>query len=204
MKVSSLPNIITCNDLEELYVIQKKSVAQIAVKLKCSQNKVSYHLNKCEIPKRSISEAMYEYRNPDGDPFFLSEPKTLEEGILFGIGLALYWGEGTKRGNGGVRLSNSDPKLMKKFIEFLERFFKIDKNRLKFSIQIPKNVSAKESLKYWSKELGIDKKYFYKPQIVKVRGKGTYKYKTSYGTTILNFNNVKLKRIICNMIENIE
>jgi len=204
MKESSLPNIITCDDLEELYVFQKKSVAQIAAKFNCSQNKVSYHLNKCEIPKRTISEAMYEYKNPAGDPFSLLEPQTLEEGILFGLGLGLYWGEGTKRGNGGVRLSNSDPKLMRKFIEFLEKFFKIDKNRLKFSIQIPKDVSSKESIKYWSKELGIEKKYFYKPQIIQVRREGTYKYKKSYGTIILNFNNVKLKRIVCNMIENIE
>ncbi len=204
MRVSSLPNVITCNDLEELYVFQKMSVAQIAAKLKCSQNKVSYHLNKCEIRKRTISEAMYEYKNPDGDPFSLLEPKTLEDSILFGMGLALYWGEGTKRGNGGVRLSNSDPKLMRKFIEFLEKFFRINKARLKFSIQIPKDISPRESLKYWSKELGIDKKYFYKPQIVKVRGKGTYKYKTMYGTAILNFNNVKLKKIICSMIENIK
>lgn len=204
MKVSSPLKTISGNELEALYVEQRKSVAQISSILKCSQNKVSYWLEKYEIPKRTISEAMYEYKNPNGDPFSLSNPQTLEEGILFGMGLALYWGEGTKRGNGGVRLSNSDPKLMKKFIEFLERFCKIDKDRLRFSLQIPKDVSPKKSLKYWSEQLGLDKKYFYKPQIVKVRRKGTYKYKTLYGTAILNFNNIKLKKIICEMIENIK
>jgi hypothetical protein len=39
--------------------------------------------------------------------------------MLFGMGLGLYWGEGTKRGKGGMRITNTDAKMIKKFIEFL-------------------------------------------------------------------------------------
>ncbi len=119
------------------------------------------------------------------------------------MGLALYWGEGTKRGAGGMRLTNSDPKLIRKFIEFLNKFLSIDIKRLKFSIHIPEDISIDKTLKYWMKELGFPKENFYRPLVVKVRGKGTYKYKTKHGTIIINFNNTRLKKLICDLIENI-
>jgi hypothetical protein len=203
MERHSLLNFIQPNRLYDLYFVQKKSVAYIAALLGCSQGKINYWLEKYEIPKRTISDAVYALKNPSGDPFSFTEPKTLEKGILFGIGLGLYWGEGQKRGKSGLRLSNSDPKLIKKFIEFLEKFFAIDISRLKISIQIFEDISPKKALDYWVQELNLEKTQFYKPVVLKVRGNGTYKYKSEYGTAILYFNNVKLKQRICDLIENI-
>lgn len=120
------------------------------------------------------------------------------------MGIALYWGEGTKRGKGGMRLTNSDPKLIRKFIEFLEKFLSIDKNRIKISIQIFNDISPEKSLEYWIRELGLKKEQFYEPMVIKVRGEGTYKYKSEYGNVIINFNNTKLKKLLCTMIENIQ
>ena len=134
----------------------------------------------------------------------MTKPKTLEEGILYGMGLGLYWGEGQKRGDGGMRITNSDPKLLRKFIDFLDNFLNIDKSRLRFSIQIPIDVSPNKALKYWSKELNFNEKYFYNPQIIKVRGNGSYKYKTQFGTVIVYLNNIRLKKLICDLIENIQ
>ncbi len=204
MKGLSLPNEITATKLHDLYLVENKSVAQIAELFKCSQNKINYWLERFEIPKRSISEAIYVLKNPLGDPFILKNPQTLEEGILYGLGIGLYWGEGTKRGKGGMRITNSDPKLLRKFIQFLERFFTIDRNRLKFSIQIFSDIHPEKALKYWSEELKIHKKQFYKPQVLKIRGAGTYKYKSEYGSVIVYFDNIKLKKSICDMIENIQ
>lgn len=203
MKVPALPIQSDANKILGLYIEKKKSVAQIAKIYKCSQNKVNYYLNKFEIPKRSLSEAMYVFKNPNGDPFKLKKPENINEYFLYGLGLGLYWGEGTKRGDGGMRITNSDPKLLRKFIEFLEQFFNIDKNRLKFSIQIFDDIKPNNALEYWSRELNLNKKQFYKPTILKVRGDGTYKYKSEYGSVIMYFNNVKLKKSICEMIENI-
>jgi hypothetical protein len=196
---------ITPHTLEEMYLTQKKSVAQIAEYFNCSQNKINYWLEKFEIPKRTVSEAIYCLKNPNGDPFKFNKPITLEESFLYGLGVGLYWGEGQKRGSNGsgVRLGNTDPKLLRKFIEFLEVFFLIDKNKLKFSIQIFSDISSKKALEYWIKELKMKKEQFYRPQVIKVRGEGTYRYKSQYGVVIVYFNNVKLKKIICDMIENI-
>lgn len=194
---------ISCALLETLYYEQKWSVSRIAKFLKCSENKVNYWLGKCEIPKRTISEAIYNLKNPNGDPFKSRLPNDIKEAILFGLGLGLYWGEGLKKGKGGLRITNADPKLLSKFIDFLGVFFNVEKDRLRFGLQIFNDLSLETSIEYWIKKLGVKKEQFYKVVISKVRGKSTYKTKSKFGVIIIYFNNIKLKRLICEMIENI-
>lgn len=203
MKVFTLPNKNNLSKklLFDLYINKKQSTAQISKQLKCSMNKINYWLKQYHINKRTISDAIYELKNPLGDPFLIQKPKTIQESILFGLGLGIYWGEGLKRGSGGVRLTNTDPKMLKKFIFFLERFCNIDRNKLRFSIQIFKDIVPNEALNYWKEELGVKKEQFYKTIISKVRGEGTYKYRSEHGVIILYFNNIKLKKIILEMIE---
>lgn len=189
--------------LTDLYVNQKLSSAQISRYLQCSNNKVNYWLAKYEIKKRTISDAVYELRNPGGDPFSIKQPKTLQQGILFGLGLGIYWGEGLKRGKGGVRLTNTDARMVNFFINFLEKFCGVNKSKLRFSLQIFEDITQEKALTYWIKELGVGKDQFYKTIISKVRGSGTYKYKSEHGVVIVYFNNVKLKKIILDMIEKI-
>jgi len=192
---------ITKEQLVRLYLEGKKSVFFIANKYNCSENKINYWLKRYGIQKRTISEAIYQYKNPKGDPFSLRFPKNIEEGILWGMGVGLYWGEGAKRGSGGLRITNTDPELIKTFIRFLETFLSIDKKKLRFSIQIFGDISPQRALWYWKRQLGINKEQFYKTIVSKVRGDGTYKYKSEYGVAVLYFNNVKLKRLMCDLIE---
>src|SRR4051812_2004906 len=111
---------LSAKKLLKLYEAEKRSVSNIAQHLKCSENKVNYWLDKYNIKKREISEAIYLKWNPDGNPFRVKIPSNLEEAKLFGLGVGLYWGEGTKRNKHSIRLGNSDPELIKKFIEFLD------------------------------------------------------------------------------------
>jgi hypothetical protein len=199
----------SCTNLQRLYNKEKKSVAQVAKILKCSQNKVNYWLERCEIPKRSISEAIYNIKNPKGDPFTLRNVEVItndeknKNAILFGLGIGLYWGEGLKTGKNGIRLTNTDPKLLLKFMEFLKVFFGINKDQLKFSLQIFDDLYTNDSLEYWTDTLGVNKSQFYKTIISKIRGDGTYRSKSRHGVIIIYFNNVKVKKIIMEMIENI-
>lgn len=194
---------ITEDFLVEYYFNKKWSTSHIARYVRCSENKINYWLAKYEIKKRTISDAIYELKNPLGDPFLIKQPQTLEQGILFGLGLGIYWGEGLKRGKGAVRLTNTDPKMVKKFIDFLEKFCGVDKNKLRFSLQIFSDIFETTAIKYWMKELDVKKEQFYKTIISEIRGKGTYKYKSEYGVIIVYFNNVKLKKIILEMIEKV-
>jgi len=205
MKSVSLPILheVPKQALVDLYCKKRNSVAQISRLLGFSQNKINYWIEKHKIEKRTISDAMYQFKNPKGDPFKLSYPKTVDEGILFGLGLGLYWGEGSKKGGGGLKITNTDPKLIRKYIDFLESFLDIDRNKLRFSLLIFRDISENNALEFWSRELNIKKQQFYKASVIKVRGEGTYKNRSEHGVAILQFNNVKLKRLICDMIENI-
>ncbi len=194
---------ITQELLFDFYIVKKYSVSKISTIIKCSQNKINYWLTKYGIKKRTIADAMYVFKNPLGDPFLFRKPRNKKEYILYGMGLALYWGEGEKRGSGGLRLSNTDPNLLNKFIEFLEIIFSVERSRLRFGLQIFRDIEPDQALEYWAKTLGVKKEQFYKIMISKVRGKGTYKNKSEYGVIVIYFNNVKLKRLLCTMIENV-
>lgn len=190
--------------LVELYSKKQLSSSAIANRLNCSEHKVNYWLAKHEIKKRSISDAIYQMHHPRGDPFLFQPPRTMREGILYGMGLGLYWGEGSKRGKGGVRLCNTDVRLIRKFIVFLDKVFGIKKNKLKFGLQIFQDLSRNDVLNYWVQELKVKENQFYKVIVSKVRGEGTYKYKSEYGVLTIHFNNSRLKELICKQIDNFD
>lgn len=188
--------------LTKLYVEKGLSVSAIARQLKCSQNKVNYWLRNFGIPKRSIREALYRKWNPTGDPFLVRSPETIREAVLYGLGIGLYWGEGTKANKNSIRLGNSNPALIKRFVDFLVSFYQIDRKRLRFGLQVFSDMNADATLSYWARYLNVPKKQFYPKVIVTpYRGVGNYREKTKRGVVTVYFNNSKLRDIICRAID---
>ena len=195
-----MPLTLTRNLLNQLYNRDKKSVPVIAKELNCSEHRVNYWLKKNRISKRNISEAIYLNRNPDGDPFKFEPPKTNDDHHLFGMGIGLYWGEGNKANKNIVKLSNSDPELLKTFIKFLIRFFNIDKSDLRFHLHIFTDIDLSEAKHFWINELKIKKEQIYKPTITKTGKLGTYRNKSKYGVLAVYYCNTKLRNLIVNLI----
>lgn len=189
--------------LQNLYLSKRLSSKEVAVKFKCSEHTVNYWLKKFGIQKRTISEAIYQKKNPNGDPFIFKHPDNMKDMFLFGLGLGLFWGEGTKRGKHALRLSNSDPILIKKYIDFLTIIYKVDKNKLKFQLQTYDDLSVNNLILYWAKFLKVKKSQFYKSTILARRGTGTYHEKMKHGVVIVNFNNIKLKGLVLSHIANV-
>ncbi|MEK7582136.1 MAG: hypothetical protein AAB488_02320 [Patescibacteria group bacterium] len=185
--------------LKNLYK-KGKSSKEISVLLGFSTGKINYWLKKYKIKKRSISDAVYLKYNPNGDPFSFKKPRTFSEAQLLGIGLGLYWGEGTKADTSSVRLGNTDPKLINKFIEFLINIFHINKNDMKFSLQIFNDISEKLALNFWTKKLNINKSQFYKTTISPSQSKGTYKRKALFGVLTVYYHNKKLRNLLIDML----
>lgn len=184
------------------YIKDQLSVPTIAKRMRCSEHKVNYWLHKYGIQKRSISEALYAAWNPDGDPFKRKPLKSMEDAKLYGMGVGLYWGEGTKRDKTSIRLGNSDPRLILKFLEFLRTIYSIDERKLRFGLQIFGDMNKDDVLSYWIRALGVPRKHFFPTIIVTpYRGVGNYRRKTRYGVITIHFSNRKLRDIICNAIE---
>jgi hypothetical protein len=190
--------------LRHLYLEKKLSSNEIAQIFQCSEHKINYWLNKFGIEKRTISEATYCKYNPKGDPFSFSAPKNRKDIFLFGLGLGLFWGEGSKRDSSTLKICNSDPKLIKKFIDFLVKIYSIDKKKLRFQLQIYNDFDVEKTLLFWANFLKVEKSQFYKTTILIHRGNGTYNRKMQHGVLIVHFHNVKLKDLICSQIANIK
>lgn len=187
--------------LENLYFGKKLSMMQMSKILKCSSNKVAYWMKKYKLYRRDLSESAYVFNNPNGDPFIFREPRNKEEAILYGIGIGLYWGEGTKANKHSIRLGNTDPDLILTFISFLNKFFSISKNKLSFGIQIFSEMSVNDVLNFWCNKLDVKKSQFMKTIITPTRGVGTYSKKIKHGVLTVYFHNIKARNIMFNLIE---
>lgn len=193
-------NFLDEKSLRKLYMEEGKSIKEISKILNCSVHKISYWMLKYNINTRSISEAVYLKNNPNGDPFIFNKPKTINDSWLLGMGLGLYWGEGTKADKVSVRLGNTDPELVSTFIQFLVKIFGIHRKDLKFGLQLFNDVSVGEALDFWQKKLKIDKSQFYKTVATKSRAKGTYRKKSKYGVLTVYYHNRKLRDLLVNML----
>jgi hypothetical protein len=196
--------LINKKKIELMYTRQGKSVNDIAKIYGCSISKINYWFKKFKIKKRNISEAIYKKHNGMKDPFIYVAPKTVDDIFLFGLGLGLYWGEGTKSNKNSVRLGNTDPCIIRSFIRFLKKVYNIDSKKLKYGLQVFNDVNPATALSFWMKELNADKTQFQKVIVSSVRGPGSYKIKSRFGVLTIYFHNMKLKKILIQEIENIK
>lgn len=183
-----------------LYRDRRLSMQEIAHRLHCSVHKVSYWMKKYKIRRRSISDAIYLMHNPCGDPFHFRRPQTREEMFLFGLGIGLYWGEGTKSNKSAVRLGNSDPSLMNKFLEFLTTFFGVRRGDFRFGLQIFSDMDPKEALRFWTTSLHISEKQFQKVIVTRSGSLGTYRQKIQHGVLTVHYNNIKLRNLLISFL----
>jgi len=180
--------------LERMYLENHLSMSEIAKKLGVSVHKVVWWMDKYHIPRRSWSEATYVKRNPNGDPFKIKDKLTSKELELKGLGLGVFWGEGSKNNRNGIIIANSDYRLIKKFIEFLEKICGVKRDKLYFTLTTFNDANPEDSLKFWSSKLKVNLNRFGKPVIIPPQGKGTYKKKSKYGVLTVGCYNTKLRR----------
>ncbi|MGC1176545.1 MAG: hypothetical protein WA843_00590 [Candidatus Saccharimonadales bacterium] len=188
--------MINKDQLKILYVDQKMSMNDIAQTLGCSVNRVVYWMNKHELSRRSISQAIYQKHNPDGDPFRLKPIKTRADAELYGFGMGLYWGEGNKANRHSVRLGNTDPALIRMFMRFLIKLCGVRQEKLRFSLQLFSDIEPTEALQFWLRELSVAAHQFYKPTVTISGSIGTYRQKSRYGVITIYFHNKKLRDIL--------
>jgi hypothetical protein len=186
--------------LEKYYTVDKLSMMEISNVLGCSQNKIVYWMQKHGIARRSISDAIYQQHNPNGDPFVVRAIDSIEKAQLYGLGIGLYWGEGTKANKYAVRLGNTDAALLGTFIHFLIELFAVERKDMRFQLQIFTDIDVEAALKYWTTELSVDRSQFYKVHITISGSIGTYKKKCKYGVVTVYYHNKKLRDILVGML----
>lgn len=86
---------------------------------------------------------------------------------------ALYWAEGNKK---DFILTNTDPSLIKTFINGLVETFEITRERLQISIRIYEDIDKEKSLTFWSGVTGVAKENFINTHVLPGKKKGKLEY----------------------------
>ena len=112
-------------------------------------------------------------------------------------GLILYLAEGSKTDNYKVSLTNTDPKMIKFFLNWLIKFYKVPKEKIKIFLQLYPMMDIDKEVLFWLNELGFKREQLFKPFIRKLHP-SSFSYKESFrhGTCAIVYANTKLKREI--------
>jgi len=185
--------------LEKVQGLRRQGVGinEIAMRLNVSKSTVSYWCKNISLTKSQISR-LKEKQKTSGVRglliFFEKKRKQrlmnvrqlMSQGAsdvgqiakreLLLIGLALYWGEGYKRGNDEVGFTNSDSRIIKLIIRWFKVCYGINSKDfiLRVSINELHKNRGKEVLEYWSKETDLPMSQFTKISFIKTKSKKIY------------------------------
>lgn len=85
------------------------------------------------------------------------------------VGAALYWAEGYKRlkirdgkerMNHPIRFVNSDPDMIRVFIQFLRRILDVSSNQITLSMRLYAHIGEEAARAYWMKVTGLPEEQF--------------------------------------------
>ena len=108
---------------------------------------------------------------------------------LFTAALAAYWGEGDKTTKNQVRITNTDPRMLHLFLQFLLHICQADKHKISLALFLYEDLDEAKCKRYWTKHVGIKK--FHKAQILPGRHKTK---KIPYGVATVVLTDSYLKR----------
>jgi len=90
------------------------------------------------------------------------EVSALTKKELWLLGVALYWGEGTKTFKGNVSITNSDPAIIKIMMRFFREILNIPDHRFRCHVHTFAHKNAKLAEAYWSGVTRVPVGQFYK------------------------------------------
>ncbi len=118
---------------------------------------------------------------------------------LWIAGLMLYAGEGRKVWNVSsqpIELTNSEPAILRIFINFLTKVCHINKNQINIRLFLYSDIDLTEAKHFWSEELYIPLNQFKKPFIKQSYNNPSRSRRSNYGTAHIVLNNAELYRRI--------
>ena len=89
---------------------------------------------------------------------------------LFIAGTMLYWAEGDNGERSSlVRLTNTDPRMVRTFIDFTIKFCKVRQESIRIGLILYPDLNEAICKNFWSKRVRVSLEQFYKTQIIKGR-----------------------------------
>jgi hypothetical protein len=188
------------NAIRDLYYVQKRHMSQIAGHYNVSIDAVASFMRRHNLKRRTPAESNdinYERKRPS---FMRHLPLTSYERELEIAGVMLYWAEGYKSVHGNtVDFANSDPVMIKVFLNFIRTSFVIDETKLRVYLYCYSNQNVVELIQHWSSVCNISQAQFSKPY-VRTDFDPKQKRKMAFGMIHVRYHDKKLLLEIKDMI----
>ena len=179
-----MPKRIEKKLIKKLIFLRKKgaSVPEISTMLKIPKTTVFNYARNIKMEP----EVLEEWKSKRGggrrlkllkEERFLKQAKrtvgklTEKEKLLFIS--ALYWAEGNKK---DFMLSNTDPDLVKVYVDGMRSLFKIGNERFKVSVRIYEDMDKNKVLHFWSRLIGLPIEDFQNVYILKGKKQGKLEF----------------------------
>ena len=129
----------------------------------------------------------------------INEYPKLKDDPLFFSGVMLYWSEGdTGLKGGNTRLTNTDPRMIRIFIDFATKICGFNQKLIKLGLILYPDLNEAICKSFWIKQTGLPLGQFYKTQIIK----GYHPTRRlEYGICIIRIGGVGLKEKIKTWID---
>jgi hypothetical protein len=111
----------------------------------------------------------------------------------YAFGCALFWAEGNKEKN-TIRFTNTDPLMMKFFVDFLKKYFNIKSDDIKLTVNCYLNngLTVEDIQKYWMKLLGLSTESLRKFTLKSDYYSDTKSHKHPYGVARIVVHNTEV------------
>lgn len=192
------PKKLNFDRINFLYRDKRHTIEEVAREIGISFWSLYDFMKQHGIDRRDHSEAGY-LSNRSKPHFNAKLNLSVAEEELKTAGIMLYWAEGTLKGN-TVDFVNSNPCMVKLFLEFLRRICGIKEERLRLYIYAYSYNDLEEIKNYWRKITGIPFAQFTKPYI----REGTPNKNNRilpYGLVHVRYNDKELLKLIKNWIQ---
>lgn len=128
--------------------------------------------------------------------------KDITDDAQFVAGLMLYLGEGGKRDDYSIALSNTDSHIIRYFIEWLEKYLHISRKDIRIQLHLYEDMDIDREKTFWKKITGFNDGQFHKSQVRKLKD-NSFSYSESYrhGTCQIRYSNKQKKTEIMMAIQ---
>lgn len=120
---------------------------------------------------------------------------SLSDREFYMAGLGLFWGEGSKLKDSTLELTNTDPTMLRFFIQWCVKGLDVHISSLRISLHLYNDMNIQTETQFWSKELGVPASQFHKPYIKKGdSARINYRGGFGHGTCRITIYNTRLIR----------
>ena len=140
---------------------------------------------------------------------FSQEVSQINKRELFFLGIALYLGEGYKRGAEGAKwkcvdIANSDPEVIRIMMRFFRECCNVKDKEFRLFLSLHERAKEEEAIKYWMEQTKLKKENFIKTSFVQSSSsKFKYPKRLTHGTIHIRIYNTDFFHKIIGWIDGI-